>query len=71
MSPAGHSLTEAELAVLLAAADGQSMRDHAAELGLPAHTIKWRQRRVLAKLEARTIAQAIANAYHQRILLVP
>lgn len=56
-------LNDREQAILLMYADGLTSRDIGHELGISPNTAKWYAHRIRLKLEARTIAHAVALAY--------
>ena len=64
----GKELSEPELDVLRAAAEGLSAEETAARLIKSPHTIVTQRRAVEAKLGARNLAHAVALAYDQGIL---
>jgi DNA-binding CsgD family transcriptional regulator len=67
----GKPLTEPELEVLRAAAEGLSAQETAERLLKSRHTITTQRRTLQAKLGARNLPHAIALAYHYRVLQPP
>jgi DNA-binding NarL/FixJ family response regulator len=63
------TLSERELQVLMAYAEGYKRHEIADELDLHDSTIRMHTARLKIKLRARTTAQAIATAYHEGILI--
>lgn len=66
----GRPLTDRELEVLDAAAQGETMDETATRLWLSLETIKSHRRHVIAKLGARNLSHAIALAVRSEILSV-
>ena len=64
-------LSPREMQVLLLFADGYRRHQMAEEIGLHDSTIKMHIARMVAKLDAKTPAHAVAIAYHKGILLIP
>jgi DNA-binding CsgD family transcriptional regulator len=67
----GRPLTETELEVLTAAADGLSAQETADKLFKSRHTVIAQRRTIQAKLGARNLSNAIALAYRRRVLQPP
>jgi len=65
------ALTEAELDVLRAAAEGMSTEETARELTKSTETVKTQRRTLLSKLEARNMAHAVWLACREGYLLEP
>lgn len=70
-APLGSRLTGREFQVLRLIALGRSDGEIAAELFLTRNTVRSHLRRIFARLGAHTRANAVAIAYHRRILLLP
>jgi DNA-binding NarL/FixJ family response regulator len=66
----GPDLTEREIAVLQATADGQNPEQIAAALFLSAHTVKNHIRHAMSKLEAHTKLEAVVKAIRARIISI-
>ncbi len=64
----GKPLSEQELEVLRAAADGLSARETAEKLVKSPHTVIAQRRAVQAKLGARNLTHAISLAFRRRVL---
>lgn len=64
----GKPLSDPELEVLRAAAEGLSARETAEQLVKSEHTITTQRRAVQAKLGARNLPHAIALAFRRRVL---
>jgi DNA-binding CsgD family transcriptional regulator len=64
----GKPLSNPELEVLRAAAEGLSARETAEQLVKSEHTITTQRRAVQAKLGARNLPHAIALAFRRRVL---
>lgn len=64
-------LTERELQLLLMYADGLSRPEIAEELVIAVETVATHTFRMKRKLQAKTVAHAVALAYHKGILLIP
>lgn len=62
------SLTDDELGILLAMADGSAILNIAAEMGLSYNALNTRLHRMREKFEANTNEHMIALAYHKGIL---
>ena len=63
-------LTEREIAVLQATANGDSPERIAAELYLSAHTVKNHLRHAMAKLDSHTKLDAVVKAVRSRIISI-
>jgi two-component system, NarL family, response regulator len=66
----GRALSERELEVLHAAANGETMEETATRLWLSLETIKSHRRNVIAKLGARNLSHAIALAVRSGLMSV-
>lgn len=66
----GVELSEREIAVLQATADGASPEQIAAQLFLSAHTVKNHIRHAMTKLEAHTKLEAVVKAIRARIISI-
>jgi two-component system NarL family response regulator len=66
----GRPLSERELEVLHAAANGETMEETAARLWLSLETIKSHRRNVIAKLGARNLSHAIALSLRSGLMSV-
>lgn len=64
-------LSSEEFEVLFAAAEGETLSETAQRLGCHLNTVVRRKNALLAKLGARTLAEAVALAYHRRLVVVP
>jgi DNA-binding NarL/FixJ family response regulator len=64
----GETLTEAELAVLICAADGLSVDETAAERDRARETVKSQRRLILAKLAAQSMTHAVAIALREGLI---
>ena len=67
----GQPLTDPELEVLQAAADGLSAKETATKLVKSPHTVVAQRRAIQAKLGARNLPHAISLAYGLRVLWPP
>lgn len=68
--PADHGLTQMELVVLHWVAEGKSIRDTAAILGVHPQTVKNHRRLMLAKMNCSNSAHLVAVAYARGLLKV-
>lgn len=64
----GKPLSNPELEVLRAAAEGLSARETAARLAKSQHTVTTQRQAIQAKLGARNLPHAVALAYRRRVL---
>jgi DNA-binding CsgD family transcriptional regulator len=64
----GKPLSNPELEVLRAAAEGLSARETAARLAKSHHTVTTQRQAIQAKLGARNLPHAVALAYRRRVL---
>jgi DNA-binding NarL/FixJ family response regulator len=64
----GQPLTERELEVLRAIADGEQNWQIGRRLNLAEETVKTHVRHVIAKLAARNRAHAVATGFRQRLI---
>jgi DNA-binding CsgD family transcriptional regulator len=64
----GHALSQPEVDVLRAAADGLSAEETAARLVKSKHTVITQRRSLEAKLGARNLAHAIATAFRRQLI---
>lgn len=60
----GEPMTDRELEVLMLICEGYKAREIAAELFITYHTVRTHERHIREKLYARSMAQAVAKAYH-------
>jgi LuxR family maltose regulon positive regulatory protein len=65
---AGRPLSEPELEVLRAAAEGLSAQETAERLFKSHHTIATQRRTIQAKLGARNVSHAVALAFRRKLL---
>jgi len=64
----GDDLTEREMEILVLAADGDTAAETGDRLFLSVETVKGYRKKIIAKLEARNMAHAIAIAFRTRLI---
>ncbi|MEO9174961.1 MAG: helix-turn-helix domain-containing protein [Gaiellales bacterium] len=70
-TPDRHGLSSSELGILVHAAAGMTVLESAARRRRSAETVKSQRRSILAKLDARNMAQAVAIAVRDGLIETP